>query len=395
LLKEIVEIAAFDPEREVPFDRDEILEDPLEILDICSSLVRTTTVSAKESDEDSDKEHSDRHNITVVLSHYSVQEYLTSQRCINGQASKYAIDEAVSHTLISETCLSSLLLSFSKERRENIGKLTLSDYSARFWTSHAEKGQKNARWTRRTVTLCSDLSALVQWIRIHDPEELLNEDGEVIPTESFPQGLYFISVAGFVEVAVQLIERYNHHVNAQGGIYGNPLQAASGGGHKTMVELLISKGADVNARGGLHGNALQAASYGGYLEVVELLISKGADVNAQGRIDGNALQAASSGGYPEIVELLLNKGADVNARGGFYGNALQAASNIGHMTIVEMLLGEGIDVNAQGGHYGNALQAASHGGHEGLVKLLLSEGVDVNARGGHYGNALQAASQGG
>jgi hypothetical protein len=118
LLKEIVEIAAFDPEREVPFDRDEILEDPLEILDICSSLVRTTTVSAKESDEDSDEEYSDRHNITgqaVVLSHYSVQEYLTSQRCINGQASKYAIDEAVCHTLISESCLSCLLLFRKKE----------------------------------------------------------------------------------------------------------------------------------------------------------------------------------------------------------------------------------------------------------------------------------------
>ena len=83
MLKEIVEIVALDPEREVPFDRDEILEDPLEVLDICSSLVSTTTVSVKEYNEGSDEEYSDRHNTTaqaVVLAHYSVQEYLTSDR---------------------------------------------------------------------------------------------------------------------------------------------------------------------------------------------------------------------------------------------------------------------------------------------------------------------------
>jgi hypothetical protein len=31
-----------------------------------------------------------------------------------------------------------------------------------------------------------------------------------------------------------------------------------------MVKLLVSKGADVNAQGGYYGNALQAVSYGGH-----------------------------------------------------------------------------------------------------------------------------------
>ncbi|KAF8222829.1 hypothetical protein L208DRAFT_1146840, partial [Tricholoma matsutake] len=54
------------------------------------------------------------------------------------------------------------------------------------------------------------------------------------------------------------------------------------------VQILIQKGEDVNAQGGRYGNALQAASYKGHQEIVKLLIEKGADVNAQGGFYGNA-----------------------------------------------------------------------------------------------------------
>ena len=80
-------------------------------------------------------------------------------------------------------------------------------------------------------------------------------------------------------------------------------------GHREIVELLLSKNADVNAQGGHFGNALQAASYQGHREIVELLLSKNADVNAQGGFYGNALQAASRQGHREIVELLRSRGA--------------------------------------------------------------------------------------
>jgi ankyrin repeat protein len=44
----------------------------------------------------------------------------------------------------------------------------------------------------------------------------------------------------------------------------------------------LRRGADVNAQGGQYGNALQAASNGGHKEIVKLLLERGADVNAQG-----------------------------------------------------------------------------------------------------------------
>ena len=205
-----------------------------------------------------------------------------------------------------------------------------------------------------------------------------------------------------------------------------------------MVELLLSKGADVNAQGGDYGNALQAASDGGHEKVVELLLSKGADVNAQGgstatrcrqhqteatrrwssccsaraptstrkvvevrqRAAGSIRQRPREGGraaagqgrrrqrarwgytatrcrqhqykgHEKVVELLLSKGADVNAQGGgVYGNTLQAASVRGHEKVVELLLSKG-----EGRVYRNALQAASLGGHKKVVELLLGKGA--------------------
>jgi len=61
-----------------------------------------------------------------------------------------------------------------------------------------------------------------------------------------------------------------------------PLYYASLSGLTEIVELLLSKGADGNAEGGEYGNALQAASSEGHDKIVELLLSKGADVNARG-----------------------------------------------------------------------------------------------------------------
>ena len=210
---------------------------------------------------------------------------------------------------------------------------------------------------------------------------------------------------------VQLLLARGVDVNAQGGEYGNALQAAvcrvSGDNALEVVQLLLERGAKVNAQGGEYGNALHAAvrrvTRDKVLEVVQLLLDMGADVNAQGGKYGNALQATlckfRGDKVLEVVQLLLDRGANVNAQGGKYGNALQAALckfwGDKVLEVVQLLLDRGADVNAQGGKYGNVLQAAICGffGNKVLevVQLLLDRGADVNAQGGKYGNALQAA----
>lgn len=54
--------------------------------------------------------------------------------------------------------------------------------------------------------------------------------------------------------------------------------------------MLLNKDTAVNAQGGHYGNALQAESYQCRKKVVELLLNKGTDVSAQDRLFGSSLR---------------------------------------------------------------------------------------------------------
>jgi ankyrin repeat protein len=48
------------------------------------------------------------------------------------------------------------------------------------------------------------------------------------------------------------------------------------GGYKQIVKMLLDRGANDNAQGGYYGNALQAASEEGHEQIVEMLLNRGA-----------------------------------------------------------------------------------------------------------------------
>jgi hypothetical protein len=339
-VEEVAEIVAIDVARDSAFDRDEVLEDPLEALNICSSLVTVTTNEAKGRSRPAQR--------IIALAHYSVQEYLVSNRIKQGQAKQFSMQDFDCHDTISKGSLMYLLQFQQPLSTEVLGASALARYAAEFWSSHIWK-TRDETGSRLAINLMSaDNPAYLNWIRLYDPDRPWEESDLGKDSKSIATPLYYAALLGF----------------------------------STVTRLLLNKDADVHAQGGEYGNALQAASAGGHEQVVKMLLDEGADVNAQGGHCGNALQAASSTGHEQVVKMLLDKDAAVNAQGGYYGNALQAASAGGHEQMVKMLLDNKADVNAQGGHFGNALQAASAGGHEQMVKMLLNNKADVNARGG-------------
>jgi hypothetical protein len=96
-VEEIAEVVAIDVARDPAFDREEVLEDPLEALNICSSLVTISTVQ------------SDPAKQIISLAHYSVQEYLVSDRIKQGPARQYTMNEAECHGVIMDGCLKYLI----------------------------------------------------------------------------------------------------------------------------------------------------------------------------------------------------------------------------------------------------------------------------------------------
>ena len=327
----------------------------------------------------------------VRLAHFSVKEYLESDRILKSNAEGFYLESAKEHRFLAQSCLTYILHYSSSigktSTQQDLVTFPLLQYAACSWFYHSSL-QQEGEMSREIALLSSD-SATHNWLLIHQPDQPW--EGAFQALKHTGSGLYYASFLGLEAVVTKLL-RSGSDVNAQEGHYGSALHAASSGGHEKVVKMLMDAGADVNGQGGYNSSALQAASSRGHEKVVKMLIDAGADVNGQGGYNSSALQAASSRGYEKVVKMLIDAGADVNGQGVFYGSVLQAASSRGHEKVVKMLIDAGADVNGQGGYNSSVLQAASSRGYEKVVKMLIDAGADVNGQGGYNSSALQAAS---
>ena len=412
-LEELAEIVAIDTDETPRFDPERRWPEPRDILMMCSSLV-TSTEGAK---------------AFVRLAHFSVKEYLVSNRIQFGIAARYSIQEIESHGVLAKDCIA-YLLQHHKPRSlpEPLGLSPLAPYAAEYWTDHARQAQKGPVRSAARLSmelLMSGEGGLLNWVRIADPDSYGGYKSSRLEIGDLASPLYYASLIGLSEPVNMMIER-NLDVNAEGGRCRNALQAALVRGNTAIAQVLLDKGADIDAVGRF-GTVLCVSCSAGYYEIAELLLNKGADVDAYGEGDfdhGTALQIASKHGYENIVKLLLDRDAGVNATSRQNAvSSLEIALLKGHETIVKMLLDKGADVDIRiagisvlqsaswnghenlvkmlldkGANVGtqrpeiSALQSASLNGHEDIVKMLLEKGADVNAY-GRFASAVQLASE--
>ncbi|CAN9382094.1 unnamed protein product [Alternaria alternata] len=367
-VNEVAEIVAIDVAREPAFDRDEVLTDSLEVLDICSGLVTIVEVdehydySARVRDYGYSRDSEDFRIVT--LAHYSVQEYLVSDRIKQGPAKQYSMQEVKCHTAITKGTIAYLGQIQQPIPRDVFENSALAGYCARFWIDHFRKTEdekENLSWL--VMSLFSVENTLfLTWNQLYDPEYSWRRPDLNRSLESIPTPLYY------------------------GALLGLPM----------ITKTLLGQGADVNAQGGRYGHALFAAAACGHEDVVELLINVDNDINARVEKLRGALQLASGRGHEAVVKLLIEAGADVNTPVGFkwdmfrdpwskyYRNALQAAIQGSHETIVRMLLEGGASVGDNPGtesalHYATDTSGCT----PSLVKNLQQYGaaldkIDVN-----------------
>ncbi|KAF9065842.1 ankyrin repeat-containing domain protein, partial [Rhodocollybia butyracea] len=281
----------------------------------------------------------------VQLAHNSVKEFFTWSEGQKHLTGLIEINEQLAHSTICQICLIYLLQFDSEERYAFEKDYPLASYAGKYWPSHmrglGEEVFKYKPTMDLAVALMQDASQLsyINWIRIYGPER--DWGAKCIPDLNPGQihsQLYYMAWEGLALMIEYLIVEQMADVNAEGGHYGNALQAAAAQGNKDAVQLLLEHKADVNAQSGLYGNALQAAAAEGDKNIVQLLLDHKAYINAQGGEFGNALQAAAAWGNMGAVQVLLGHRADVNVQGGWYGNALQAAVAEGNKDIVQLLL---------------------------------------------------------
>jgi hypothetical protein len=76
----------------------------------------------------------------VQFLHFSVKEYLTSDRLARSSAdvSRYHINLEPAHTILSQACLGILLRLDDRIDEDNVGDIPLVEYTAQYWVEHAQ-----------------------------------------------------------------------------------------------------------------------------------------------------------------------------------------------------------------------------------------------------------------
>lgn len=412
-LEQVAEIFILCLERAFPLDDSERLFAPRHVHKYLSSLVVVQM----------NQNHYGRQETYVRLAHFSIKEYLVSNRICEGPANIFAFGEVDAHLHIARCCLAYHLQRCAMTER-NADYLQLRKYAAVQWPSHLEMVPR-ASWpaeiiqaVRRALAIRSpSLKHQVQYMKVLFEREsimwlrpqcytarlgytqltemLLSRQTGVnkyLTQSDLNAALHDAAYGGCI-AAAQVCLEIGADVNSKSDAYGDALQAAAYEGHAAMVNYLLDSGADINAQRGSWGSALQAATENQQLDILKLFVSRGADIDLPSNECGCVLSSAVSS---NCLLYLLDTGADINRRGGgIHGTALHKAAtelyiNYEHF---DLLLERGADVNVPGGKYGHPLQAVCTNGGDCLeeVELLLDRGADVNARGGYYGNALQAA----
>jgi hypothetical protein len=281
----------------------------------------------------------------VQFSHFSVKEFLTSDRLQTsdiGHLSDYYIPLEPAHMLLARACIAVLLQLDEKVDRERVATLPLAKYASEHWVDHS-------RFENVQSQIQDDLKHLFNPKRPHLRACIWMHDVEVKdtygsshsaaeqppPLQATP--LYYAVFCGFSELAKWLITTHAEDVNARCYNDRTPLHVASDEGHVDAVHLLLDHGAHVNSQDYINRMPLHSASLEGNLRIVELLLEHGATLNPRDRIGSSPLYMASATGHLEVVRLLLSHGADVHILGAL-GTPLKRATLEGYHDIAQLLL---------------------------------------------------------
>ncbi|KAI4248958.1 MAG: hypothetical protein L6R42_009138, partial [Xanthoria sp. 1 TBL-2021] len=211
-LEELAEVIAIDIDSNPRFDVERRFLEKRDALKICSSLV--TTVDVVNDQFSGGETHTE-----LKLAHFSVKEYLLSDRIRMGPAERYSITHVGSNQYIGEACIS--YLSHFEDpsffELHDVSDFPLARYAARYWTQHVRHADADARTVHQlTIDLfASEKGAYGNLNWLYDPDYQRRE-ASAGKNYRFSPPLYYASQAGLVKATKLLIEA-GADVNAGGG----------------------------------------------------------------------------------------------------------------------------------------------------------------------------------
>ena len=168
-----------------------------EVLSICSSLISIVDIDGSR---------------VVRFSHFSVKEYLTSERLAKAGKglSQYHILPHSAHTILAKASLSALLALDDQTDKDTMKNFPLATYGARYWVDHAQFHGVSSRIKDGMDRLFDrEKPYFATWVWIHDIDYPFREmmfAARPSPPKGTP--LYYATLCGFRDLVEHLIITY-------------------------------------------------------------------------------------------------------------------------------------------------------------------------------------------
>ena len=383
------------------------------LLTSCSSLI--TTVHEEQAYPTSSSSSSttvEKNDLRIVqFSHFSVKEYLTSERLAtsNGAVSRYHIDLEPAHTILAQACMGVLLQPDDRVEENGAGERSaLAGYAAKHWATHAQFKRVSSVIGKAMEYLFDlDKPYFAAWLQLYDIDPEPRQESSslyyfTVFEKSDATPLYYAALCGFEYLVKHLVVKYPQHVNTSGGCYFSPLAAALAGKHLRIVELLRRDGAHVDVRGNNGRTPLHSVACYGDLEMARVLLDCNADVNARDDDSWTPIHFLSRGFrspiahfnitqlWPDVAQLLLERGAVVDAADDKGRTPLQLARMV---EVARVLLEHGAIVGAVDNQGRTPLHSVVGYGEVEIVRVLLEHGAIVDAADKYGRTPLHSAGQ--
>jgi hypothetical protein len=282
------------------FDCESRLYDTSEVYSILGSLVT----------RDNQVSYSDTRPATVQLAHYSIKEYLFSNRLRKSPASDFALTYVSGHEALAKSCLLYLVSQREHLRQTEFDKLDklypLTTYAIKHWVYHATHALR-ALPTDRQLNLTNFIL-------------------ECLTTKN----TFFRSW-------------YKHNAfSAQEQPPGPPICFAANFGFPLLVNRLVEMKTEVNVHDPEWGTPLQAAAFLGNLNMIKSLVRGGANVMLTSPAESaSVLSIAIQKKDLEMIKFFLESGADPNCADVHWGTPLQHAVSLDDLPAVQLLIQAG------------------------------------------------------
>jgi hypothetical protein len=219
-LEELIDAIAVQPDVRPSFDPDNRMPEPRDILRICSSLVTLVQSPLDRFGDVAVDTHSDdvegrRTTTKLQLAHFSVKEYLISDRISPSFSTLLA--EQTARASIATLCLAYLPdLDHSLPLVELRARFGFSQYCAKYWAVHAKvvDGVDEGLQTRIMEFLNDNQNGYLTCYNLCDPDPRWFEDKRTERVEK-PAPLYYMSLTGLT-TSVRLLLDGDADVSAQG-----------------------------------------------------------------------------------------------------------------------------------------------------------------------------------